>query len=383
MIQKHEVQSLMRAVSGVVRDYVSKSVAVISARLDEFDARIKAIPAGAQGETGANGKDADPEITRGLIASEVARQFSEMAKPSDGKDGRDGKDGVDGKDGRDPKPEEIQNWVRREVKEFVDALPKAKDGKDGVDGKDGIAGDAGTAGPAGIQGIPGSDGRDGKDADPELIRSMVAAAVAEALAAIPAAAAGAPGKDADPIHPDTLRLMVVEAVREEVRAIPAPKDGDPGQPGRDSLEIDILPSVDPAKSYPRGTFACHEGGLIRAIRNTEPIKESLFPAGWAVVVEGVSMFEVRQSEDLRSFSVRSCRTSGATETNEFRLPVLIYRGIFQEGAEYHRGDCVTWAGSTWHCEAETTKDKPGDGATDWRLMVKQGRPGKDAEPKRP
>ncbi len=393
MIQKHEVQSLMRAVSGVVRDYVSKSIAGISSRLDEFDARIKAIPAGPQGERGADGKDAEPipekriqdlmrevilrdlELNDSFIRSEVVRAVDRLPKAQDGRDGLDGvqgpvgpagesitgtpgKNGIDGKDGRDGLDVDMVE-VRAMVTEMFEGYPVPKDG------------------------APGGVGRDGKDADPDLVRSMVAAAVADAVAKLPSPVPGAPGKDADPIHPDTLRLMVVEAVREEVRAIPTPKDGDPGQPGRDSLEIDILPSVDPAKSYPRGTFACYEGGLIRAIRNTEPIKESLFAAGWAVVIEGVSMFEVRQSEDLRSFSIRACRTSGTTETNEFRFPVLIYRGIFQEGMEYRRGDCVTWAGSAWHCEEESTKDKPGDGATDWRLMVKQGRPGKDADPKKP
>ncbi len=333
-----ELQFIADSVREFVAERVAAACAPLLLEIRDLKEQVRSLP------VPVNNQLVDPELVRTSVAAEVTRQIDQLPKP---------KDGIAGMNG--------------------------KDGRDGIDGQTGPIGPS----PEPVPGPAGTPGRDGKDADPELIRGMVGAAVAEAVAAIPAAAAGAPGKDADPIHPDTLRLMVVEAVREEIRAIPTPKDGDPGQPGRDSLEIDILPSVDPVKSYPRGTFACYEGGLIRAIRNTEPIKESLFAAGWAVVIDGVSMFEVRQCEDLRSFAIRSCRTSGATETNEFRFPVLIYRGIFQEGMEYRRGDCVTWAGSAWHCEEESTKDKPGEGATDWRLMVKQGRPGKDADPKKP
>jgi hypothetical protein len=59
------------------------------------------------------------------------------------------------------------------------------------------------------------------------------------------------------------------------------------------------------------------------------------------------------------------------------LPGLHYDDIYTEGKTYQRGAVVTWAGSAWHCHAATTTAKPGEGATDWRLMVKRGRDGKD------
>jgi len=58
------------------------------------------------------------------------------------------------------------------------------------------------------------------------------------------------------------------------------------------------------------------------------------------------------------------------------LPVTRYRGVFQAGASYARGDVVTWGGSMWHCDAPTTS-KPDDRTTGWTLAVKCGRPGKD------
>lgn len=54
-------------------------------------------------------------------------------------------------------------------------------------------------------------------------------------------------------------------------------------------------------------------------------------------------------------------------------PGLRYRGVWVEGKTYGVGDMATWAGSCWHCNADETTGKPGDGAKDWTLMVKAGR----------
>jgi len=57
-----------------------------------------------------------------------------------------------------------------------------------------------------------------------------------------------------------------------------------------------------------------------------------------------------------------------------KMPNVIYRGVFVDGKVYERGDCVTVAGSIWHCNADTTT-RPGDGAAAWTLAVKRGRDG--------
>lgn len=57
-------------------------------------------------------------------------------------------------------------------------------------------------------------------------------------------------------------------------------------------------------------------------------------------------------------------------------PGLAFRGVYLDGQVYERGQLVTWAGSSWHCNATTTT-KPGDGSKAWTLMVKRGRDGKD------
>ena len=134
--------------------------------------------------------------------------------------------------------------------------------------------------------------------------------------------------------------------------------------------------MDPAKSYRRGTWASYAGGLIRAARTTDPVTDGLEKAGWLVMVEGISAIVVTQGEDAREIVVATMLTGGTKAVAEFRMPAMIYREVWREGP-FERGDVVTWGGSAWHCQEQTT-DKPGTSMA-WKLMVKMGRDGKDAK----
>lgn len=59
---------------------------------------------------------------------------------------------------------------------------------------------------------------------------------------------------------------------------------------------------------------------------------------------------------------------------EITLPIVIDRGVFVATKTYEKGDGVTWSGSFWIAQKQTS-EKPGLN-TDWRLSVKEGRPGK-------
>jgi hypothetical protein len=81
-------------------------------------------------------------------------------------------------------------------------------------------------------------------------------------------------------------------------------------------------------------------------------------------------------EDERTVVVRATRGDSVKELGTVTFPVDIYRGVYQDGKTYARGDGVTWAGSEWHCHEPTTT-KPGDGSKAWTLKVKRGRDGRD------
>jgi integrin beta 3 len=56
--------------------------------------------------------------------------------------------------------------------------------------------------------------------------------------------------------------------------------------------------------------------------------------------------------------------------------MLIDRGVHRTGMQARAGDCVTYGGSSWVATRDTT-DSPGSSDA-WRLMIKRGRPGRDA-----
>jgi hypothetical protein len=156
----------------------------------------------------------------------------------------------------------------------------------------------------------------------------------------------------------------VEKLAEDISArIPHPESG---KDGRDALVIELEPFIDEKKSYPRGTYATHNGGLWRSHEKTHGMR------GWECIVDGVSNVDIKQ-DNQRTFTISLERASGAVEVKSFDVPVTIYRDVFKSGTEYQPGDTVTWGGSMWHCNEPTT-DKPGEtGSKGWTLAVKKGR----------
>ncbi|HHY3052685.1 TPA: phage gp6-like head-tail connector protein, partial [Klebsiella michiganensis] len=183
-----------------------------------------------------------------------------------------------------------------------------------------------------------------------LLQELVTAAVGE----IPAPR---DGKDYDP-------AALKQAVDAAVAALPQAQDG------RDALQLEIQPFIDEGKSYPRGSYATHNGGLWRAYEKTHGMR------GWECIVDGVSDVDISMNGQ-RNFTVTVNRASGTSDKKAFDIPAMVYRGVFKSGDEYLPGDTVTWGGSLWHCD-EQTQDKPGEtGSKGWTLAAKRGRDGRD------
>ena len=206
----------------------------------------------------------------------------------------------------------------------------------------------------------------------------IASMVSNAVAAIP------PPQDGKSLTPDDVQPMLQQLVAasapvlpdvkalvsEAVAALPAVEPGRDGEDGRDALALEILPFIDEEKSYPRGSYATHNGGLWRAYEKTHGMR------GWECVVDGIAGVEIERSGQRR-FNLTVNRASGGSETKSFDVPVMIYQGVFKSGQEYLPGDTVTWGGSLWHCD-EQTQDKPGEtGSKGWTLATKRGRDGRD------
>jgi hypothetical protein len=230
---------------------------------------------------------------------------------------------------------------------------------------------AGPQGPAGetVIGPPGPQGPAGRDAPPVDISAIVS----DVMAKIPRpkdgkdgcsvqGPPGIPGKDGAP-GPQG----------------PAGPPGNTiiGRDGKDALQIDLLPAIDLSRSYPRGTFARYDGGIIRAFRDTVPA-ETIEKAGWEIAVAGIGEIRVEMADDLRTFNIVARKTGDDVIKTPFVLPVMIYRGIYNAGAGYVRGDVVTHGGCAWHCQTETAVGMPGK-SDDWKMMVKEGQRGRDGK----
>ena len=216
--------------------------------------------------------------------------------------------------------------------------------------------------------------KNGKDAEPVDLEALAG----KAAALIPVPKDGEPGKDAEPIDLKAIAALVevpklpeidLEALAGKAAAlIPVPEVRQP-QDGRDALHLEILPGIDEAKTYPRNTYAKHEGGLWRSFEQTSGMR------GWECIVEGLKAVSVTQDGD-REFSVTLAKSSGAEVVQKFAMPIQIYKGVHKDGEKYDQHDNVTWAGSQWTSTKAENTDKPGS-SDSWTLVVKAGRNGKD------
>jgi hypothetical protein len=239
-------------------------------------------------------------------------------------------------------------------------MPVPTNGKDGAPGKDGVDGKDGSDGK---DGAPGPKGEDGRSIDVAEVHRLISDLVSKAIAAIPVPKDGKDGRDG----------------RDG-------KDGagKDGEPGRDALQIVPSVGIDCARGYPRGTWATYRGGTFFAARQTDPFTEpvserTLAEAGWACAMDAVwDELEEYLDEGRRIEKTTFWASGRSRKTTRIGRSVL-YRGVWKQGTEYRAGDQVTSGGSTWHCQAETTQERPGGGCPDWVLAVKQGEPGRAAK----
>lgn len=245
--------------------------------------------------------------------------------------------------------------TREELETLIKSIPAGPAGPQGERGEPGVKGDVG---PAGLRGDPGAKGEQG--------------------AAGPIGEMGPRGEKGDPGSAGHAGERGEKG--ESGERGQQGERGEKGIDGRDGIAIEIMPGIDQTRSFCRGTWARFRGGIVRAYRDTDRLgtEADFQKCGWEVILEGQPDVEIRQEQNERSFTIIVRSTSGHAMESTFTLPVLIYREIFQQGAEYERGDVVTYAGSTWHCMADKTTQLPAEQNKDWRLMVRRGRDGKDA-----
>jgi hypothetical protein len=342
-----DTAELLKELAVDVREFVAKTIEPIGAKQAEIEARIALIPT-EKAEPGAAGASAfDLACAAGFAGTET--EWLDSLR------GRDGESvqGEPGDDGKSITLEDIAPLVHEELTKQVAAIPRPQDGTSiTVDDVRPMLRELVDAAAAAIP-VP-QDGEHGKSVTIDDVLPVIE----KAVAALPKP------KDGENVPIELVAALVGGEVAKQIGQLPPAKDG---EDGRDATAIDPLPAIDPQRSYARGTWAKHQRGLWLARSATDGMH------GWDCIVAGVASLEVI-SDGMRSFSVKSVLSDGQSETAEFALKTIDYRGAWAPG-EYKAGDLVSWDGSMWHCEAPTT-DRPGASPA-WRLCVKHGRDGKD------
>lgn len=297
-----ETKTLAAAAIEAVKKFVSQSQKALEDRISAAEATVK------EAATSTKSK-----------LSEMEQRISSSPPPKDGKDGK--------------------SVAIEDVKPLLESMVKAIEI------------------PAPIKGDKGDS------VSLAEIQPIIEQAIKGALELIPHPTDGKDGQDAV-LDMVALEKIINTAVLEAVAKINIPKPRD-GEDGLDALDIEILPIINEDKTYPRGVYATHKGGLWKSHCTTDGMK------GWECIVDGMQEVKI-EYDGQRSFGIIFRRSSGALETKDFTIPTLIYKEVYREGDKYERGDCVTYGGSIYTALANTD-EKPGSGSKDWRLAVKAGR----------
>lgn len=316
---KHaDIKAMMAEIAPVIREFTEFAMAPVLARLEALE---KNQP--EKGEKGDPGERGEPG--RDGIDGKDGAPGADGRDGAAGKDGQPGSEGPAGKDAPPPTREQIveailsmPDVVNDAVVRHLTANPPPA-GKDGADGKEGVAGEKGEQGEKGApgeRGEPGQAGEKGSHGD-----------------------RGADGSD-----------------------------GKDGRDGRDGVSL-------------TGALIDRSGNLVLTLsdgstRDLGPVlgKDGApGPSGR----DGFSLSDFGASlmEDGRTVLLSFGQGDQAFKV-ELAIPVMIYRGVWKEGA-YAKGDTVTWGGSLWHCDADKTTEKPDSPVKHWTLAAKRGRDGKD------
>ncbi len=376
-----ELKQIADAVIESVKGYVAQAIKSIDVRLDALDEKIKSIPSGAKGDIGDRGEKgldgSNGEHGKdGLDGSqgEKGDQGDRGADGINGKDGLDGQKGVDGIDGKDAEPVNEQALIESILSkvylsdEFMEKLaqnasqkvyamiPTPKDGLDGKDGANGKDADEfAIVEKVMTQIVMPLDGKSVtvEDVQP-LLDGMVAKHIAEIEFPKPEN-----GKDADP---QTIRAMVLE----EVKNIPLPQDGK-------SITVDdVNPLLEIAVSKWALDFERRAHDVLQTAVERLPKPKDGEKGASGADGFGIELFEQKDARTV----VAIYKRGDETITQEFKFPAVIDQGVFKSGDDYEAGDGVTYAGSFWIAQKDTT-ESPGN-SSDWRLAVKRGKDGKDA-----
>ena len=166
-----------------------------------------------------------------------------------------------------------------------------------------------------------------------------------------------------------------DEIAKAVAALPAPASGKDGTNGKDGLMPLVEPYVE-GYVYERGMAAMHGGGTWQATRRTKAAPAPGMP-DWQALAVGVAGLALAVGPDGRTVELKAAMSDGGVAESSVKLPTMVYKGVYDEIADYDVGDSVTFKGAIWTAKSPMQGVKPAEHAERWQLSVKPGRDGKD------
>lgn len=413
----------MRQVAELIeheRSATGEALLRISDVMKQLQDRLESLPKpenGKDGRDGEPGKDVDYTFVKSLIDEQVETKVRQLPPPRDGKDGADGKSaaidydkvtevlngligqyfmaypvkhGADGKDGAPADLSVVQTMIAETIKKEIDGQKELGLLADFDECAENCTGQIQRA----IEALPvpqnGRDGADGKDAvvDWDKVAVEVNERVLSYFEANPVRDGedGAPGKDGTSVTIDQLIPVVADAVSKSVAGLPKPPHVTGSVIDRDGV-LNLMHSD--------GTSV--KVGLVVGRDGTSPSLEQIREMVKSAAAElprpkdgadgkdgrdGIGFEDIRFEQiDTRNARLVVTNPDGS-KSKEFSL-ILVgqdYRGMYDESAEYVRGDRVTLGGSEWHCNVPCKGVRPVTDDENWSLAVRRGRDGKKGDP---
>lgn len=346
-----------------VQDWVERTVRPILARLKAIEERPAPLR-GEKGDPGEPGQRGDvgpvgPEGQRGMPGERGEKGQDgqpgprgepgpQGAKGDPGEPGPAGPAGPPGEPGPQGKAGDPgQPGPRGEKGEPGEPGPAGQKGDPGRDGKDGAPGPAGKDGAPGERGAPGEkgdpgqrgepgpQGERGQDVDQAAVEALIERRTSERVAQL------LPEMVAKAVA-DRLEAVAADWQAKTALLVPPGRDGLPGAPGRPGT---------PGENGIDGK----DGANGRDGRD-------------GFTLDDLSV-ELKDGRTL----LMTLRSDDRTVTREVQLAGLpIYRGIYTAKGAYQDGDLVTYGGSVWLAQKQTSEPPKGPGDA-WRLVVKGGK----------
>lgn len=372
---------------------IRESLAGLAGRLDALEQRMNAIrngEKGEQGEPGRDGRDAEP-----LDAAVIAQRAADLIpRPRDGRD-------VDPLAIKGAIAVELAGYnvaalVREEVARMFATVPTPKDGRDGKDVDVAlvktivaamvadlpmehksiappvdVAGIVREAVATSLASLPTPrDGRDGKDADPAWIKAEIASQIATM-------APPKDGRDGVSVTLEDVAPLIAREVDRAIKSFEPPKDGIGVKGLLINRDGHLVATLTDGSTMDVGTVIGRDGKdadpdlLLKMV--TETVAKIPRPKDGADGADGLGI----EDADLVFLEKAGfvLRLQHGTRTKDLPLPIPFFADVFRIGEHYKKGAIVIHRG-VWIATADT-RERPGEGATAWRLMAKNGRDGRD------